>query len=110
MVCELSLSASADPLALLPRLGVGLLYNEALPDFLRSDLDLLDYIEVIPDMFWTDRGPGLVPRFFELESWVEILDWLVQRRPIVGHYIGLSIGSADRFDAAYVEQIARWHQ
>jgi len=86
------------------------LYNQALPDFLRSDLDLLDYIEVIPDMFWTDQGPGQIPRYVELESWVEILDWLAQRRPVVGHNIGLSIGSAGRFDAAYVEQIARWHQ
>ena len=101
---------SGDALVRLPRLGVGILYNPALPDFLRTDLDLLDYIEVIPDMFWTDRGTGATPRYVELESWVEVLDWLAERRPVVGHNIGLSIGSAGRFDGGYVEQIARWHQ
>src|SRR5262249_58388826 len=41
-----------DALAALPRLGVGLLYNAALPGFLASELDAVDYVELIPDMFW----------------------------------------------------------
>jgi uncharacterized protein (UPF0276 family) len=97
-----------DALASLPRLGVGLLYNAALPDFLQNNLDAWDYAEIIPDMFWTDQGKGHALRYVELESWVESLDWIAARRPIIAHNISLSIGSAGRFDADYVEQIARW--
>jgi hypothetical protein len=99
-----------DLLARLPPLGVGILYNDALPDFLRSDLGLLDYVEVIPDMFQMDRGPTAPQRYLELESWVEILNWLAERRPIIGHNIGMSIGSAGRFDYDYIEQIGHWRQ
>jgi len=92
----------------LPRLGVGVLYNPALPDFLRHHLEMVDYLEVIPDMFWTDHGIGQPQRFTETESWIEFLDWMAERRPIIAHNTGLSIGSADIFDHAYVEQIATW--
>lgn len=92
------------------RLGVGLLYNPALPAFLDSDLDSLDYLEVIPEMFWTDRGIGQADRFVEIEATVAVLDAVAVERPVVVHGVGLSIGSADLFDREHVEQIARWHQ
>jgi uncharacterized protein (UPF0276 family) len=94
----------------LPRLGVGVMYNPALPQFLRTDLDAIDFLEVTSDMFWTDRGAGHEPRFEELESWIDILDWAVTRRPVVAHNIGLSIGNAGSFDLAYVEHLARWQR
>jgi uncharacterized protein (UPF0276 family) len=102
----------AEPSAPLTRLGVGVLYNPALPDFLRSDLDALDYLEVIPEMFWTDRGLGGgegADRFREIEATVEVLDLVAAERPVIAHSVGLSIGSADLFDRERVEQIARWH-
>ena len=78
-----------------------MLYNPALPDFLRSDLDALDYLEVIPEMFWTDRGPGgeaAADRFTEIEATVEVLDSVAAERPVIAHSVGLSIGSADNVD------------
>lgn len=93
-----------------PPLGVGLLYNLALPDFVRSNLDAMDYLAITPDTFWLDRGPQHPQRYEELESWIETLDWVAERRPIVSHNIGLSIGSAKSFDTAYLEQIDRFHK
>jgi len=91
-----------------PRLGVGLLYNAALPDFVRSNLDAFDYLAITPDLFWLDRGAGHPERYEELESWIETLDWVAADRPIVSHNIGLSIGSARAFDVAYLDQVARF--
>lgn len=89
-------------------LGVGLLYNAALPDFVRSHIAAFDYLSITPDLFWLDRGPGHSARYEELEVWIETLDWVAARRPIVSHNIGISIGSARTFDAEYLEQIARF--
>jgi uncharacterized protein len=89
-------------------LGVGLLYNPSLPAWLQDHLDLVDYVEVIPDMFWTDRGPGSRPRFVELPSWMAALDWLAVRRPLVLHATGLSLGSAEIDDPEYRDHPADW--
>src|SRR5882724_3224753 len=94
----------------LPQLGVGVLYNAALPDLLRSDHDLVDYVEIVPDTFWTDDGMGSVARYQEIGPAVAILDELAPRLPLVAHSVGLSIGSADLFDRVHVEQIVRWQQ
>jgi uncharacterized protein len=99
-----------DRLSALPTLGVGVLYNPSLPQFLRDEIGTVDYIEITPDMFWTDHGPGSEPQYEELESWVEFLDWVSKRRPIVAHNIGLSIGNAGRFDEDYIRHIASWHE
>jgi uncharacterized protein (UPF0276 family) len=107
---ENSTAIEADATASLPRLGIGVLYNPALPDFIRSHLDMIDFVSIIPDMFQMDCGSGNSPRYIELESWIEFLDWLVVRRPIIAHNIALSIGTAGLFDIEYVEQIAQWHQ
>ena len=97
-------------LAATPALGVGVLHNPAVPDLLAADPGLVDYVSVMPDMFWTDRGPEATPRFVELDSWIRFLDWAVGRFPLVAHSIGLSIGSAEFSDDAYIEQLSRWHQ
>jgi uncharacterized protein len=99
-----------DPLAGVPKLGVGVLYNAALPEFLSTSLESLDYVEVIPDAFWTDSGAGSEPRYAELESWIDVLDWLAVRRPVIAHNIGFSLGSADSFDFEHVERIADWQE
>ncbi len=91
-----------------PKLGVGLLYNAALSSFLESGIDALDYLEVIPDTFWTDHGPGAETRFAEVESAVEVLDAAASARPAVAHNIGFSLGSADSFDHAHLSQVADW--
>jgi uncharacterized protein (UPF0276 family) len=91
-------------------LGVGILHNPVVPDLLKSDPGLVDYVSIMPDMFWTDQGPGTSQRFVELDSWTGFLDWASGRFPLVAHSIGLSIGSAEFSDDAYVEQLAHWHQ
>jgi uncharacterized protein len=99
----------AQPYANLPRLGAGLLYNPSLPEFLSNNLDCWDYIAVIPDMFWTDHGRGQSRRYIELDTWVDILDWMVQVKPVVAHNIGLSLGSSDVFDDEYLDHLHQWH-
>ena len=61
-------------------------------------------------MFWTDRGPGHEDRYRELESWIDVLDPLAARCPLVAHNIGMSLGTAGSFDVDYVEQLASWHR
>ena len=98
-----------DRLPGLPALGVGIMYNPALREFVQTELDAIDFLEITPDMFWTNHGPGTDPQYEELESWVEVLDWVSGRRRIVAHNIGLSIGNAGNFDPEYVRHIANWH-
>ena len=94
----------------LPRLGVGVLYVPSLPAFLGRHVEEIDYLAIVPDRFWSDDGPEAGPRYREAERQVEILDRVAERRPIVGHSVGLSIGSAELFDEGHVEQIARWQE
>jgi uncharacterized protein (UPF0276 family) len=83
-------------------------YNPSLPAWLHEHLDLVDYVEVIPDMFWTDRGPGARPRFVELPSWMAALEWLAVRVPLTLHATGLSLGSAGVEDPEYRDHLAEW--
>jgi uncharacterized protein (UPF0276 family) len=87
------------------------MYNPALPDFLRTDLDAIDFLEITSDMFWTDHGPGgAPPRFEELEGWVDVLDATIRSRPVIAHNIGLSIGNAGGFDLEYVRHLGEWQK
>jgi uncharacterized protein (UPF0276 family) len=80
------------------RCGVGLFYNSATAQFLRSNLSAVDYVEIAPpEMSWTD------------ESWTDELDWLAPRCALVAHGTGrLAVGSAAAFDEGYLAQLAGW--
>jgi hypothetical protein len=91
-------------------LGVGILHNPVVSDLLKSDPGLVDYVSIMPDMFWTDGGPGANPRFVELDPWIAFVDWACGRYPLVAHSIGLSLGSAIFADDDYVEQLADCHR
>jgi uncharacterized protein (UPF0276 family) len=97
-----------DPLADLPWLGVGLLYNASLHRFIETDLDSVDFVAIMPDIFRTDRGPGSRPRFLPLETIPQVLDRVAAKRPVIAHSVGLSIGTAAFFDTEYVAEIAAW--
>jgi uncharacterized protein (UPF0276 family) len=99
-----------DRLASLPKLGVGLSYQDTLPGFVLENLDGFDFLEIIPDIFWTAHGHGSERRYEEKREADAFLSKVAARRPIICHSIGLSIGSADRFDAEHVDQIAAWQQ
>lgn len=91
-----------------PRLGIGLLYQPALAEFINGAAGLLDYVEVIPDTVWCDRGAAATPRFVDDAATVSYLEQVATRVPLVLHGIGLSIGSTREFDTSYVDQLARW--
>jgi hypothetical protein len=93
-----------------PALGVGILHNPVVTELLKSDPGIVDYVSIMPDLFWSDGRPGANPRFVESESWMEFIDWASGRYPLVAHSIGLSLGSATFSDDAYVEQLADWHR
>ncbi len=84
------------------KLGVGLLYNAALPEYLQNNIANIDYIEIIPDMFWSDEGRGATPRFVELPQWRNQLDWIAEKLPLVAHNIGISLGTLHHFDKEYI--------
>lgn len=92
------------------KLGIGLLFNPSLPQFLETRPESFDYLEVIPDREWADRGVHGSPRFLLLEQSLEFLERSRERKPMLCHSIGLSIGSAAIFDSGHVEQIRWLHQ
>jgi uncharacterized protein (UPF0276 family) len=90
-------------------LGVGVLCNPALPDYLRDHLQTVDYVGLIPDTFWSDRGMGAPDRFQEIARYRDFLDWVACRVPLVVHGLGMSIGSAGMFDLEHLAQLSEWH-
>lgn len=96
-------------LSLVPKLGIGLLYQDQLRPFIESQRARFDFLEVIPDVLWTDLGPAKSPRYIESPSGINFLRRFRAEVPMVIHSIGLSIGSAFRFDREHIEQIARWY-
>src|SRR5919106_2068682 len=94
---------------MVPPLGIGLSYQVQVAPFLEERPDAFDYLEVVPDITWTDLGPGARPRYVEDRPTIEFLERIGKSKPIVAHSIGLSIGSAHRLDLEHVDQMARWY-
>lgn len=103
----MSLEVARPAASVPPKLGVGVLYNPSLARLLSSDVLNVDYLEIIPEMFWLDDEQQ---QYAELESWVEVLDTVGAKRPIVAHHTGLSLGSADTFEMWRLERITAWHE
>lgn len=93
-----------------PKLGIGLLYQQQLRPFIERQRDAFDFLELIPDIMWTDMGYGAQPRYIEDAHGLRYLRRLRAELPLVLHSIGYSIGSAHRFDREHVAQMARWHE
>ena len=102
-------TSSESQLASAPKLGVGLLFNPSLPAFVDAHSESFDYLEIIPDREWFDRGMNSMPRYSILDKSFALLRRIRERKPMVCHAIGLSIGSAALFDTGHVEQIGRLH-
>lgn len=102
--------APADRLAGLPKLGVGLSYQGTLRRFVLENLDSFDFLEIIPDIFWSDQGRGAPGRYRESVDAAPFLAEVTAARPVIAHSVGLSIGSGDPFDQEHVEQIAAWQE
>lgn len=86
-------------------MGVGIMFNPVVPTFLKSHPDAVDYVALIPETLWTDHGQGARGRYEYVPAAVQELDALAERFPIVGHGIGLSIGSALPLDEQHLLQI-----
>ena len=93
-----------------PVLGVGLAYQAPFRRFIESARDEFDFIEVVPDIFWTDNGAGTSERYIEDSAGISLLRQLRTGRTIIPHSIGLSIGSAHRFNCEHIQQIRRWYE
>jgi uncharacterized protein (UPF0276 family) len=91
-------------------LGIGVVYNRPLTGLLLAGELPVDFVEVIPDRCWSDRGPGAQPRFVEHPRDVATLEALARRYPLVAHGVGLSIASATPFDLEHVRQLAIWRR
>ena len=89
---------------------MGLAYQAPLAPLLAAAGAELDYVEVVPDILWTDLGQGAEARYIDDTAGRSALERACRGRPVVAHGIGLSIGSAGVFDAAHVEQVERWRR
>ena len=89
---------------------MGLAYQAPLAPLLAAAGAELDYVEVVPDILWTDLGQGAEARYIDDTAGRSALELACRGRPVVAHGIGLSIGSAGVFDAAHVEQVERWRR
>jgi len=104
------LAVQMPSLSRVPKLGIGLAYQVQLRSFMERSSDAFDFVEVVPDILWNDLGPGSEPRYVPDQAGVGFLESIIQVKPVIPHSIGLSIGSAHRFDREHVAQIARWHE
>ncbi len=94
----------------LPRLGVGVSFQATLVGYVFERAETFDFIEIIPDLLWLDQGRGHTPRYSVYDDVGALTSRLAALKPLVAHSIGLSIGTASRFDLEHVEQMHAWHQ
>lgn len=87
--------------------GVGVVFNATLPVFLEACPGVIDYVELIPETLWTDRGRGAADRYEDVPAAVGQLERLADDYPIACHGIGLSIGSVLPLDAEHLARLRR---
>lgn len=87
--------------------GVGILYNRTLDTLLATVPDAVDYLEIIPDTWFSDKGVGAAGRFDMFPAYEKRILELGQRWPLVAHHVGFSLGTAGYFDEAYLDNVIR---
>jgi uncharacterized protein len=92
------------------KLGVGLLFNPVLPSFVSAHPESFDYLEIIPDREWLDRGVNSTQRYSVLDKSLDFFRRVRETKPMLCHATGLSIGSGALFDTGHLEQIQRMHE
>ena len=88
--------------------AVGLLLNGVTTEVLAAQPNAVDFVEVIPEMLWVDRGRAEPDRFGDIAVAVAQLESLAARYPIVGHGVGLSIGSHVATDTGHLRRVHAW--
>src|SRR5262245_65968640 len=94
---------SAVPSLSVPTLGVGLAYQPQLRAFMEQHGSSFDFVEGVPEVIWNDLGPNRSPRYVHDADARAFVEDLARTRAVVPHSIGLSIGSAHRFDREHLE-------
>jgi uncharacterized protein (UPF0276 family) len=90
------------------RVLVGALFNPSLHRIVDRLTHTLDYLAVIPDRAWRDRGLNSQGRFEPAPRQRRWLEQAASELPIVLHSIGMSICSADIFDEEFAENLMEW--
>jgi uncharacterized protein len=90
------------------RVLVGALFNPSLHRIGERLTRTLDYLAVIPDRVWRDRGRNAVGRFEQVPRQHRWLEQAASRMPIVLHSIGMSICSAEIFDEDFADNLIAW--
>lgn len=88
--------------------AVGLLVNGVTTEVLAGQPDAVDFVEVIPEMLWVDRGGAEPDRFGDIPVAVAQLESLAARYPVIGHGVGLSIGSGVPPDIGHLGRVHTW--
>lgn len=110
------------PIHSLPKLGVGINYHWDFQDLIRHHPDLIDFVEVSPDILCEEvicaDSHGNNTRRFRLDT-NKLRDTLAigELHPIIVHGLGLSIGSASGWNNNYLtmlnqfaqQQLFAWH-
>jgi uncharacterized protein len=90
------------------RVQVGALFNPSLHRIGDRLTRTLDYLAVIPDRVWRDRGRNASRRFQQVPRQHRWLEQAADELPIVLHSIGMSICSADFFDDEFADNLMTW--
>lgn len=90
-----------------PFLGVGILYNPSLETYFDLYPESINYIEIIPDIWFTDNGVGKPDRFAMSPGYAAKIQKLGERWPLVAHHVGFSLGTAGYFDPEYLDNVIR---
>ena len=87
---------------------VGALFNPSLHRMVDRLTRIIDYLAVIPDRIWHDRGRNSLGRFQQVPRQHRWLEQAASELPIVLHSIGMSICSAEIFDEEFADNLMEW--
>ena len=90
----------------LPKLGVGLAFQAPLRTLIEQAGADLGFIELVPDILWSDLGPEASPRYIDDHDGLAFMQRMAH--PLIPHSIGLSIGSAHQFNRDHIAQMRQW--
>ena len=92
------------------KLGVGFPYLANLPAEFYERRDLLDFVEVTPELLCREVGHGELPRLDFVPDQLEQVLRATAGLPVVVHGVELSIGSESGWSEAYIEVLDRFHR
>ena len=84
--------------------GVGILYNDALSERLKTAPGMVDAVSLIPETLWHESGAS--PRYQRVTAVADRFDEVIGDMQCVFHGIGLSLGSGLPLDVEHLEQVA----